>query len=476
MTTTASPAGELDRRWRSMASTSERGRASSPARTSGRPGTPEQRHGRRRHARKRRGALPPSACARTPATRSVRGWLPMHVPFGVYVHIPFCATRCDYCDFATWTDRHHLIDDYVDACVRDVAAPRAPVRPPACSSAAGRRRCSPPGTLARILDAIDVAAGAEVTVECNPDSVDAGQARRLRGRGRQPGVVRRAVDAGRTCSPRSAAPTTPPTSRARSRWARDAGIRARQPRPHLRHAGRVASTTGAPRSTRALALEPDARERVRAHRRARHAARAGGRGGRPARARRRRPGRRSTRSPTTASRAAGLRVVRDLELGAPRRGVPPQPPLLGAGRRTSRSAARPTATRRPRRVARRWWNVRTPERYVAAVGAGRDRRGGRRGARPATPGRPSALALALRTRAGIKLDAPDADLLRWTPCIDDARAAGLARARDGDRVVAHPPRAGSWPRTRPPRAAGSTRGVRRRPHPDRRHRAPAGTR
>ena len=38
---------------------------------------------------------------------------------GVYVHIPFCAARCDYCDFATWTDRAHLIDDYVDACVVD---------------------------------------------------------------------------------------------------------------------------------------------------------------------------------------------------------------------------------------------------------------------------------------------------------------------------------------------------------------------
>ncbi len=24
---------------------------------------------------------------------------------GAYVHIPFCAARCDYCDFATWTDR-----------------------------------------------------------------------------------------------------------------------------------------------------------------------------------------------------------------------------------------------------------------------------------------------------------------------------------------------------------------------------------
>ena len=38
----------------------------------------------------------------------------------MYVHVPFCATRCDYCDFATWTDRGALIDDYVAACVADL--------------------------------------------------------------------------------------------------------------------------------------------------------------------------------------------------------------------------------------------------------------------------------------------------------------------------------------------------------------------
>ncbi|HSH11787.1 MAG TPA: hypothetical protein VLA10_08365, partial [Ilumatobacter sp.] len=36
-------------------------------------------------------------------------------PFGVYVHIPFCASKCDYCAFATWTDRHHLTDAYLAA-------------------------------------------------------------------------------------------------------------------------------------------------------------------------------------------------------------------------------------------------------------------------------------------------------------------------------------------------------------------------
>ena len=35
--------------------------------------------------------------------------------FGVYVHVPFCRSRCDYCAFATWTDRDHLMAPYVEA-------------------------------------------------------------------------------------------------------------------------------------------------------------------------------------------------------------------------------------------------------------------------------------------------------------------------------------------------------------------------
>ena len=47
----------------------------------------------------------------------------MTAAFGVYVHVPFCAARCDYCAFATWTDRAHLMADYAEACISELATP-----------------------------------------------------------------------------------------------------------------------------------------------------------------------------------------------------------------------------------------------------------------------------------------------------------------------------------------------------------------
>ncbi len=97
------------------------------------------------------------------------------VPFGVYVHIPFCASRCDYCDFATWTDRAHLIDCYVDACVQDLdrRATRGELVPAtSVFFGGGTPSLLSAPQLLRILDAIPRGSTPEVTVECNPDSVD----------------------------------------------------------------------------------------------------------------------------------------------------------------------------------------------------------------------------------------------------------------------------------------------------------------
>ena len=107
-----------------------------------------------------------------PSADPADGLLVTPVPFGVYVHIPFCASRCDYCAFATWTDRHHLIDDYVEACVTHIHRER--LKTPMATSVffgGGTPSLIPAESLARILGAITVADGAEITVECNPDTV-----------------------------------------------------------------------------------------------------------------------------------------------------------------------------------------------------------------------------------------------------------------------------------------------------------------
>jgi putative oxygen-independent coproporphyrinogen III oxidase len=95
--------------------------------------------------------------------------------FGVYLHVPFCAARCDYCAFATWTDRHHLIEDYLAACRQDVAAQVERGMPAATSVFVGGGTPSlvPGEDLARVLAGIPLAPGAEVTVEVNPDTVTA---------------------------------------------------------------------------------------------------------------------------------------------------------------------------------------------------------------------------------------------------------------------------------------------------------------
>jgi putative oxygen-independent coproporphyrinogen III oxidase len=94
--------------------------------------------------------------------------------FGVYVHVPFCARRCDYCDFATWTDRHHLMEAYATACITDLTRryDRHPV-PPASSVffGGGTPSLLPAELLVGILAAIRRRPDAEVTVECNPDTV-----------------------------------------------------------------------------------------------------------------------------------------------------------------------------------------------------------------------------------------------------------------------------------------------------------------
>jgi oxygen-independent coproporphyrinogen-3 oxidase len=124
------------------------------------------------------GALPDDARARLG-----------HRPFGLYVHVPFCATRCGYCDFNTYTVSEiggdvaggGLQESYVDAAVAEVRLARAVLGADApvvdtVFVGGGTPTLLPPGDLGRVLDAVrtefGLAPGAEVTTEANPDSVD----------------------------------------------------------------------------------------------------------------------------------------------------------------------------------------------------------------------------------------------------------------------------------------------------------------
>jgi oxygen-independent coproporphyrinogen-3 oxidase len=117
--------------------------------------------------------------------------------FGVYVHVPFCASRCGYCDFNTYTAEELGggvgRESYVEAVLAELALARRvladapPRRVDTVFVGGGTPTLLPTDDLARILDGIDrawgLAADAEVTTEANPESVTPRSLRALRAAG-----------------------------------------------------------------------------------------------------------------------------------------------------------------------------------------------------------------------------------------------------------------------------------------------------
>jgi oxygen-independent coproporphyrinogen-3 oxidase len=93
----------------------------------------------------------------------------------LYVHVPFCAHRCGYCDFVTVTGHEDARARYVDALELELA--RAEVAPETIFVGGGTPSILADRNLARLLAALPEAA--EVTVECNPETVTPAKARVL---------------------------------------------------------------------------------------------------------------------------------------------------------------------------------------------------------------------------------------------------------------------------------------------------------
>ena len=105
--------------------------------------------------------------------------------FGVYVHVPFCAHRCDYCAFATYSDRDYLMEEYVTSVIQEIQWALDDDLPVATSVFFGGGTPSrlAADQLLRILDAIPRTDDAEVTVECNPEDASLERLRAYRAGG-----------------------------------------------------------------------------------------------------------------------------------------------------------------------------------------------------------------------------------------------------------------------------------------------------
>ena len=112
-------------------------------------------------------------------------------PFGVYIHWPFCLSKCPYCDFNSHV-RHVAIDEtrYVAAFAAEIAATaaRAPGRTVSTIFfGGGTPSLMQPQTVAAILDAVArhwrLAPDVEITLEANPSSVEATRFRGYRAAG-----------------------------------------------------------------------------------------------------------------------------------------------------------------------------------------------------------------------------------------------------------------------------------------------------
>ena len=108
----------------------------------------------------------------------------------LYVHIPFCLSKCPYCDFNTYQGIEAQFSDYLDAVCAEIGAWSVALGRPAVNTVflgGGTPSYLPDGAVARILDAVSagfsVRRAAEITAECNPNDLSDARCAGLRSAG-----------------------------------------------------------------------------------------------------------------------------------------------------------------------------------------------------------------------------------------------------------------------------------------------------
>jgi oxygen-independent coproporphyrinogen-3 oxidase len=107
-------------------------------------------------------------------------WVPRAKVLGAYLHIPFCTQRCGYCSFNTAPDAPGAVARFVPALLGEIdLAAKTPwaaaIRLKSVFLGGGTPSLLPPEAMAAILDRLrahfPIEPSAEITVECNPESV-----------------------------------------------------------------------------------------------------------------------------------------------------------------------------------------------------------------------------------------------------------------------------------------------------------------
>ena len=283
--------------------------------------------------------------------------------FGVYVHWPFCLAKCPYCDFNSHVRAEKIDEDRFVAAFRTEIAHRAAQTPGrnvrSIFFGGGTPSLMRPQTVQAIIDAVaarwSVEPDAEITLEANPTSVEAG---RFRGY-RAAGVNRVSIGVQSLDRRRSEGARAPAHRRRGDRGGEDRRLDLsahvvrpdlRPPRPERGGLARRTDRGDEARGRACLALPADHRaghdfRAAVARRQARHA--------------RRRTRARAVRRDAGNHRGAWPAGLRGLQPRAARRGEPAQSDLLAlrriCRRRPGRAwarrrSARPGARRRPKNI------------------------------------------------------------------------------------------------------------------------------
>ncbi len=93
--------------------------------------------------------------------------------FGLYFHIPYCFSKCRYCDFYSRPGARGVPEEYIRALLRELArfSGDAFFKPDTVYFGGGTPSLLTPEQTARLIDAANPVQGAEITLEANPETV-----------------------------------------------------------------------------------------------------------------------------------------------------------------------------------------------------------------------------------------------------------------------------------------------------------------